>query len=387
MPCRLWPCALLVLSQAISVAGFPSVSFIDSPRGPYMRKTPPNDAETMTLRPQALVAVGTSLLGVPPPLAIDADLSDKIASLISPDVFNRPRAVLTTNVAGIASMDALAANLTSGLAKEGRGSMGPTVRLPDLDPGAVLGAVQLMAAAVKGRGGDVRILGAVARPACSETCQDVSLGEAITAAGGRYEPGAEPFTGTFSLPSGSYSLSEPSMKVWAIEIAGLWEAVENAVRELNAGEVSSRPALLEVTLMGLQLVRAEQGGSSSKFSGLVSFTGAILGKVYEELFEAMDGRLVHQFGLLGDSSVVSKTRVGLRVDELVEVAVAHRRQLLQMSFVTEDAVDVGTKMFSTKAAGIGMFLLFLFAMLGTMYCMVHMSVENDTLLYPRSKTD
>lgn len=389
MALKLWACAFLLATHATSAYCAPSVVFIDSPKGPYLQnvRSPGADAG-FVLNAKDLVVVGTSLLGLTPPLAVDASQSDMIGSLISPDVFNRPRAVLALNIAGIDSLDPQAANVTSSFTEDGRGALGRSVGLVDGDPGAVFAAVQLIANVARGRGGSVRVLGTIATPDCSDACLDLSLKDAVGEVGGRYEPGPEPLTGTLVLGSASYSLSERHLRVWGKEIAGLWRAVEDTLTASDGGEVCSKPSLLESTFMGLQLARVQQDAASD-FSDLVTITSAVLQEVYAKLFDALEGRLVLQIGLLGDASTRS-LEGGLSVDELAQVAASHHRQLLQASNprMQDDAASaLEVSKFSTKAAGYSIFLLFLFAMLGTMYCMLHMPVQKDTLLYSRLKSD
>lgn len=387
---KLWACAFLIVSQATKAHCSPSVVYLDSPKGPFLQNVPAGSGGNgVVLSAKDLVVVGTSLLGLAPPFAVDADQSKRIGSLITPDVFNRPQAVLALNIAGIDALDPLVANVTSSFSEEGRAALGPIVGLTEGDPGAVFAVVQLIANVAKGRSGSVRVLGTVARPDCSDACLDLGLKDAVGEIGGRYEPRAEPLTGTLSFGSASYSLSDAHLHAWGREIAGLWGAVERIMSESEVGKICSRPALLESTLMGLQFARVQQG-ADYEFSGLVTLTGAILRKVHAKLFDALDGRLVLQIGLLGDAST-SSTKGGLTVEELAQVAVTHHRQLLQASNanVQEGSGDeaLAVSKFSTKAAGYSIFLLFLFAMLGTMYCMLHMPVQKDTLLYSRLKSD
>lgn len=390
---------VLTASLAFSVASAsPSVLWADSPIGPYL-KTPIGDAPD-GLSPRGLSAALTSLLGLPPPFSLDEPTANELRRLLSDDVFERPKAVLSIGVAGVGAGEG-DANLTKPIVERaaGGGSFLVQVEAGQNGMSSVLGAIRLAAeSTARWESGQLLVLDpfGIFAADCSSACLELALGEAIQATGGSYKPADNSFTGRITMASGhTIKLAGNAMRHWGREIGSLWEATTRVSQLLENGEFGAGPALLESTLMGLQLVSAEQPGASPDFPPLVSLTGDVLKMVYSEFYREFDGKLVLAFTIHGNAG---SSESGSSVEELLNVATAHHRSLLQDSganstngssgnstFMTER--DAYIPVFSTEAAAFGVFLMILFALFGAMYCMLNMKFKQDTLLYSRSKTD
>ncbi|KAG0568295.1 hypothetical protein KC19_6G010200 [Ceratodon purpureus] len=90
----------LIAASSLQADG--SVIFVDSSVGPeYLRRTPAAEKEVFSYDDVATsLAV---LLGVVPGVSIDENVAAKVDSVVSPNPFQRPRAVISLNIGGVES--------------------------------------------------------------------------------------------------------------------------------------------------------------------------------------------------------------------------------------------------------------------------------------------
>ncbi|KXZ48950.1 hypothetical protein GPECTOR_24g240 [Gonium pectorale] len=178
-------------------------------------------------------------------------------------------------------------------------------------------------------------------------------------------------------------LTQQEVKLFAVELAGVYAGVKNqlaAVQKRAELKVEQDDVeLYEVSLMGLHGLVAKQGADSAAATAATNAVLRLLRWAVESIDAAYGGDAVYQVLLLHSGPARAQT-----VAQLAAWKSDTRRQLLTATYPPTDE-KAAAKLFSTKAAGYGTFVLLVYFSLAAVYCMCYMPFKQDTLLYGSKK--
>lgn len=256
----------LVLTAVATVVGQTAqiqLGIVDNKQAQYVASSVSNPE--FSLSAEGAACIEASLLGLP---CTSSGASAQAEQVLKPDIFTRPEAVLSLQVAG-QTFDVE------------RVAGGRTSRQEVLAPGT--SALQLSAGlqAVSSNAGpelEFHRADFAMMPGCSDACMEALLEDTLLAIGGNYTAGVGgPMRGTARvwLAEGpgaqavSLDLQQLPVRLWAAEIAVLRHtasdmATEKARREAQRSQNMGNSWLLEGTIVGLQAL--SQDGQTDRKS-------------------------------------------------------------------------------------------------------------------------
>lgn len=373
-----WSCyafCVIVLWRACSAT---TLLFSDSDAKAYLRSPSGESA----LSPAGLSLVLRALLQARP-LSSSAELSEEVDALLKPDIFSRPQAVFSVHFAGLETVEELA--------KLGGSLPATEVAFTERRQAAskLLSAVSQSAAYEPGL--SHKLLDHTSLPGCGDTCVEEALKAAVPHYGANYTTEGAPMTGVVQARHTLHSslglhLSNVALRLWAVELAALHRSAKDAVEEKARKEAQEQAPdrerqLFDCTLLSLQGLSAEFGADSPEYQAAGQLLVTAVANAQAALAKAYSDRLVTMVALLGEVPATSNSLKGL----LVWRENQRRRSLLQDQPSNSTSAD--SNQFSTSAAAWISGLIMVFFLVTGCYCLANMQFKQDSLLYPRTKTD
>eukprot|EP00891_Asterochloris_glomerata_P004754 jgi/Astpho2/4754/fgenesh1_pg.00067_%23_213_t len=329
-----------------------------------------------------VTAMLSSLLSIPAD-SLSRETGSQLAAVLQPNLFSRPRAVMAVQLAGVSSdnsatqlllKNSLASAASFELSSASNGL--PASQLMRAVESVVTEAQQSITHVPLDHSGLLD---------CSDACLEESLKAALKQCStGGYTPGSGSLQGVISLrradgTSAQLSLTEASIRLWANELAALYQtgtdAAEEHERRVAQGDArADDPILLEATLVSLQ---ALQG--TPEYHVALEATVAVLRSLQQQLARTYDNRVATQIILLGR---VPQAATGLKGLAVWKQTHMQRRTLLQSAPSEASSVT-----WSYMAAAVLTFIILAVSIYAAIHCLVNMDASRDSLLYSGAKTD
>ncbi|PIA40184.1 hypothetical protein AQUCO_02500110v1, partial [Aquilegia coerulea] len=350
-----------------------SIVFIDGPKHQFLR-IPSSDglAETSSM---SLTDVGASisvLLGFNPPSSLSEDSSAKLNEVLSPNPFNRPRAVLMLEVGGMEGDQQL---LMDHLANS---QVGSTIRRKVLF-GSGKAEIQLSGQ------DEISVIALDEASECDAVCMDKQLRELASWLGGSYVSSSEELLDgelTANLASGrslNLHMSKKADREFILSIVSLIRNIRRAM-EMHEGLSQSMNNPAELMIGSFSGLKEKYGHEDVSQQGVELFL-ATLTKLFDLLQDAYQGQIVGvvyfnvkpnvEFGSISNVNLASRPSprwlgeaVNSSASTIIEEIVLVRRTL---------AVITGIILLLSTFLGI--------------YFLLNMPLTRDTLLYSNVKLD
>ncbi|KAE9594843.1 hypothetical protein Lal_00013207 [Lupinus albus] len=362
-------CSVLVifaiLSTHVKGEASDSVFFIDGSNRQFLRhRTSIIEHPSMSL--QEVGAAVSVLLGFAPPSTLSAASSSKLNEVLSPNPFNRPRAVFLLEVNGITGLEK---NI------QDNAMFGNSFWSTDFP-----GSDKI----------DIQLSDGVAMASLDgilEDCTDKEISEFSSFIGGSYAPDAlEPLNGELTIPlangaSVSLHMSKKSERKF---IVGLLSLIRNVKRAIHMHEELSQdiqsPAELLTGHFNSIKVLQEQYEAESIAQHEVELLLATLTKIFSSLQEAYKGQIV---GVIYCHEATLQ-ELGNKFD--VTFAPHHAARLLAESETLDVTKIAEVLLVRTTLAWVTGIILLISTLLGIHY-LLYMPITRDTLLYSNVKLD
>lgn len=340
-----------------------SIVFFDAPNQRFIRGNSLEiNGESKELSAKEVAATISVLLGLTPVLPY-ADSSSKINEVVSPNPFDRPRAVFMLEVTGIKDpLLNFVSNNGVGNAFSSRllGLSKADIELSDED--------------------EVYHLDVPSSIECDATC----IGLELAYLGGKYVSSESVDKElTFPLADGfpfSLRLAKSSDRNFALSLVSLTRIIRKALEnhETLAESIISPAELLIGRFTGIEALEEEYGLGDTVRQG-VELLQTTLIKSFELLQKAYGGKIV--------GVVLSNTESSVNLDPLLNVKFLARepRWLAEVSPFNSTTIAEVILVRRTLAWITGIILL-LSAIIGTC-CLLNMPLTRDTLLYSNVKLD
>ncbi|KAF8055596.1 peptidyl-prolyl cis-trans isomerase [Scenedesmus sp. PABB004] len=348
------------------------------------------------LSPSACAGVAAAAAGLVPPYALIKHDAEAVEALVAPSAFDKPKALVLLNIAGLAPGAGSVAQLTTALAGDGAAAL----ELSVAEAGAPASAGALLQAAgdVVAANPDVPVtlLDHAALQGCDPaSCMAGHLAAAARHCGGAlHQPsqrdGAQAgggLAGALELPGldTPLDLAHPAARLFGMELAGLRGSLAAAAERLQAGAGAGAAEerglqVFESTFVGLQGLAGHPEGADAVAAGEAALVAG-LGALGQALREAFDDSVVFQVSLLGDAPVASHEAAHLQAWK----DAARRSLLARAGLSLRGGEDAGAgKAFAGKATAYSVALILIWFTFAGVYCMVTMKFKQDSLLYGRS---
>jgi len=361
----------LVLSSAVcSQLEDDFVIFIDNHEGSFLRQEVVQEPMSV----QGIVATYNTLLDIRPSFITTPDLSRQMESLLSPNPFSRPEVVFSFQVIGAQD------EFTSGSENLQECTCGCAHHLRPLREGSGFSAAidSLVAEASPAQlqhfSVDCQQEGTI--PTCDAQCLEQALTSFAAFAGGEYVQGESPMQGKLKDKEGmELDLMQEDEREVGMEIACLLASVDPNSRASiipkveNPGEeiVTTRPPrqMLTGTLDSLEGVKAKHGKDSAKIKVASKFLAQAVGQTKNYLRDTFGEKILGHISFLKSKKVDGQ----------------QRRHLLQ----TESARNMEQWQSKAIMTMVG-FSLVVITLICTV-CMFSMDLQQDTLLYGKTKAE
>jgi hypothetical protein len=354
----------------------PSIYYISD----YFQKTQPS-----TLSLSGFSAGLASLLSTQPVLPLKPFEAEQVQSLLQPSLFQRPRAVLAVQVAGVDS-GAPAASLLDkhGLAATATRELVTESNAPPANQ--LLAALAAAANSInRERGSSHVALDYTGLQGCGDACIEQTLQALLKELHSKsmYQAGSGPLKGKLTIGDVELDLTQVPARLWVVELATLYQtgldAAQEHTRRVKQGDARSEDAvLLEATMISLQALKARYGQDSAEFKAASDATLRVISLVQQQVSKAWDGRVATQLTFLGD---VPQGKDGL--GSLLGWRESQRRLLLQAGPTTSNTGVVWSNSAAAWLTGI----LFILGTVAAFRCMMNMKFQRDTLLFSSAKVD
>lgn len=310
--------AVLLLALA-GVACADTALFLDAQRGRYLRAGAPD----LALSAVAHAAATAALLRVEPAQAVDAEAAAQVNALLSPNVLDRPAALLSVQLPGVPA-GASVASATFGSA---------AVSTRDLTGGSA--AVAAVLAPLPGTP-----LPATCAAPCDAACLAAALGAPLPAA----------------LP-----LDDPAIAALVAELGCFVAGARAAAADPAAALITARLSAYAA------VARAHAAGSDAEAAAA------------ELLAAALSVALAHLQAARGGAAAA---HVVLLTDDVAAAELPARRRTLLATGAVRDV-----NAWYAKVAAFGVGVLLLVAAVGTIIALCTLPTGTDTLLYARTKAE
>lgn len=331
-----------------------------------------------------------------PPYKLSADTAKQVEGIVQHNVFNKPKAVVLLNIAGLAPESSSVQQLL-----ESFGS-GHTVRLDVADSskpataGSMLQATSDIASANPDLA--VKVLDHSALKGChAATCMAGHLSTAAHRCGGKLHQQQQRsskagLAGSLALPGvdAPLDLAHPAARLFGIELAGLQGASQqelDVLRMQQQQEEDQDMVVYESTFVGLQGLAALHPAGSQALAAAEAALVGLLGGFAGQLKEVFGDDVLYQVSLLGDVPVSSGQASDLMGWKEVSRRVLLQRSSADLAGSNAPSEAAFSKSFANKATGYAVALILIWFTFAGTYCMVAMRFKQDTLLYGRAKTD
>lgn len=385
-----------VLLILIACAGVTAQSHVHDCSGRHLHKGP----ALSRLGSAPIAALTAALAGLVPPKGLDAEGAQQVGAVVKSNVFDRPKALVLLNLAGVShedgTLDALAAALPGG----------SSVRVPLSAAADDLVRAQTEVAAANPDVAFHLLDDTALGEDCGDECMAAHLESAAHAAGGILERDGLGASSALRLPGGSsLRLDSGAGRLFGSELAVLHGAVhaklgkEQRQRRANEGS-DDDVSVFQSTLVGLQALRQEAFDSAEDaFDAATAALAGVVRSMASEVEAAYGTDVVYQITLLGNAPTVTGGAAGAAPsDSLAAWKQAARRSLLQVGSadstaplsappVRQNGTEADGKAFATKATSYGVALLLIYATMAILYAMTNMPFKQDTLLYGRPKAE
>eukprot|EP00193_Tetraselmis_chui_P002665 CAMPEP_0177759892 /NCGR_PEP_ID=MMETSP0491_2-20121128/4974_1 /TAXON_ID=63592 /ORGANISM="Tetraselmis chuii, Strain PLY429" /LENGTH=391 /DNA_ID=CAMNT_0019275751 /DNA_START=65 /DNA_END=1240 /DNA_ORIENTATION=- len=361
----------------------PGVLLLDSPSRPFLREQSQNSDALLV---DALPTLLSSLLGLPPSSTVSPEVAGQVDQLSLPNVFHKPSAVFTINIAGVDAGHGkeFLKKGQAGMLREVKSSAAEMMQGMDSLFPAISHTV------------DHLPLDFFAMQACDAACVEASLTKAAASVKGVYTSAAEYMNGTLQLQSAGrepviLKLSNDADRVFAMEMSNLHMTMTNIVSGMTARAApvaGQATKYMDCTMMGLQMLRDTYGADSEEFQAAYESVVALTNNVMEDLCRCHGDRVMGQVNLLGDVAVERSSPANMMpVMEWREEAQPMRARMLQESApaaVSEE--DAGTNWSKGALLWVTFWILLWFTWM-CIYALCTMPFKQDSLLYAKGKAE
>ncbi|KAK9831814.1 hypothetical protein WJX74_010478 [Apatococcus lobatus] len=379
--------AILALAVAAVVFGqSPQIQLgiIDNKQAQYVAAVASNPA--FALSAEGAACIEASLLGVP---CTNSGASAQAEQMLKPDIFTRPQAVLSLQVAG-QTFDV------------GQVAGGRATRQEAIAQGT--SALQLSAslqAVSSSAGPDLEVHRAdfATMPGCSDACLEALLEESLLAIGGNYTVGVGgPMRGVARVwqsegseaQAVSLDLQQLPVRLWAAEIAVLRHtaselATEKARREAQRVQRGGSSWLLEGTVVGLQALSQDGQTSPAQAAGAQLALQTTIRQAQDMLSLAFADRLVTQVVMLAEVPTFTSS-----LQDLLQWRAASLRTSPSPIRSLGGTLPSGGRNslnWQTDASAWLSFILIVAFLAAGIHCLTNMQFKKDSLLYGRAKAD
>lgn len=371
----MWGVAVCVLAFMVACVDAQEVGYVvyaDNHDGSYLRE--PKLSEVPPVSVDAMSVALTSLLGLPPAIVTGEDLAAQVDSLLNPNPFSRPNAVLSLQVYGgedflsdaknvedcccghshhvlpLQQEESIMGNLDNALMSVASNANGPSLVHTDLDCDRLA-------------------------EVCDESCQEEALGALAGHLGGQYVQSDMPMQGRLMWDEDSQmDLVNLPERELAVELACLVNAANGPWKMKPSSSVDEETSkstprhLLTGKLDSLKGLHESYGKESKIYKEGSKLLARAIGMAKKAAHSTFGNKLVSQLALLGHSAQQDSTE-----------GVNQRRHLLQAS----RDVDQWLTLFMAISVG---FVLVVIALI-SISCMFSMDIKQDTILYGKGKTD
>uniref|UniRef100_A0A7S0UR82 DUF7794 domain-containing protein n=1 Tax=Polytomella parva TaxID=51329 RepID=A0A7S0UR82_9CHLO len=348
----------------LSVQATQNVYLISSKDNSFISSGP-----TVPLCVNGFSSLVSSVTGLVPGQKISKALSDKIESIIEPNPFSKPRAYVNFDIAGL-SKDNVADLL--------KDRTNRAIALEDESSKAVRQAFAMVLRA--NQGVSLGMIDQLGFEACEGDCMTTHMVRAASRCGMNHKASENGANNKLVLKNGNeLPIREKEEKLFSLELASFYAGVERVSEALKSSK-GDDIELLTLEMNGLVAIAKKYGDDSEITIDARQAVVTLLDWAMDTLDKATGGSVVFQ---VSTPTVSSKN-----VQALVEMKESSKRYLLSSSWyanTTDEAAEA--KMFTTKAAGYGSFILLLYFGLAGVYCMCYMPLKKDTLLYASGKKD
>ncbi|CAL0334494.1 unnamed protein product [Lupinus luteus] len=346
-----------------------SVFFIDGSDHQFLRhRSSIVEVQHPSMSLQEVGAAVSVLLGFAPPSTISDASSSKLNQVLSPNPFNRPRAVFLLEVNGINGFEKVIhdnAMFSNSLwSTNFPGSDKVDIQLPDENDVSVVSLDDL-----------------------SEDFTDKEISEFTSMIGGSYAPDAvESLNGVLTIPlangaSVNLHMSKKSERKFIVGLLSLIRNVKRAIQmheDLSQGTIS--PAELLTGCFNSIKVLQEQYEAERIAQHEVELLLATLTKIFSSLQEAYKGQIV---GVIYCHAATPQ-ELGTKFD--VTFAPRHAARWLAESEAANVTKIAEVVLVRTTLAWVTGIILLISTLLG-IYYLLYMPITRDTLLYSNVKLD
>ncbi|KAK7246165.1 hypothetical protein RIF29_41025 [Crotalaria pallida] len=366
-------CSLLVIFSLFSpqatgeVSG--SVFFIDGGDNQFLRdRSSIIEVEHPSMSLQQVGAAVSVLLGFAPPSTLSASSSSKLNEVLSPNPFNRPRAVFLLEVNGINGLENVIqdnAMLSNSWSANFPGSDKIDIQLQDENDVSVVSLDDQL-----------------------EDFTDKEISEFSSLIGGSYAPDAlEPLNGDLTIPlangaSVNLHMSKKSERKFVVGLLSLIHNVKRAIQmheDLSQGTQS--PAELLTGCFNSIKVLQEQFEAESFAQHEVELLLTTLTKIFSSLQEAYKGQIV---GVIYCHTATPQ-ELGKKLD--VIFAPPHHAARLLAETEALNATKIAEVVLVRRTLAWVTGIILLISTLIGIYYLLNMPLTRDTLLYSNVKLD
>ncbi|OIW13917.1 hypothetical protein TanjilG_31806 [Lupinus angustifolius] len=345
-----------------------SVFFIDGSDHHFLRhRSSIIEVEHPSMSLQEVGAAVSVLLGFAPPSTISDASSSKLNQVLSPNPFNRPRAVFFLEVNGINGFEKVihdnAMFGNSLWSTNFPGSDKVDIQLPDENDVSVISLDDL-----------------------SEDCTDKEISEFTSLIGGSYAPDAvEPVNGELTIPlangaSVNLHMSKKSERKFVVGLLSLIRNVKRAIQMHEDLSQGTSPAELLKGCFNSIKVLQEQYEAERIAQHEVELLFTTLTKIVSSLQEAYKGQIV---GVIYCHAATPQES-GKKFD--VTFAPHHAARWLAESEAANLTKIAEVVLVRTTLAWVTGIILLISTLLG-IYYLLYMPITRDTLLYSNVKLD
>jgi len=368
-------CILTVTLARVTAQEAGYVVFADNDGGSYLRET---TSSKVPLSIGAMSVALTSLLDLPPAILTNEDLAYQVDSILAPNPFSRPDAVISLQVYGgedFLSDSENVAECCCGHAhhirplQQGDDSMG-TLNTAMMSVASHTGGPSLVHTDLDcDRIADV----------CDQTCQEAALEALAGYVGGQYERSGVPMQGKLIHGPWTLDLGNVPERELALELVCLVQAAEGpwgVKPKLTSAEPAAPTPrhLLTGTLDSLKAVHDAYGKESHNYMAGSKLLARAIGMAKKAAHKTFGNKLVSQLALFGHSSKLPSKTDG-----------SPQRRLLLEDEASVAVRDVDAWLSTFMALSVGFFLV-VATVLAT-FCMFSLEFKQDTILYGKGKTD
>ncbi|KAF9612283.1 hypothetical protein IFM89_038853 [Coptis chinensis] len=355
-----------------------SILFIDGPDNHFLRTHSSHALpKTSSMSLSDVGAAISVLLGFNPPASLSADSSSKLNEVLSPNPFNRPRAVLMLEVGGTQEDQQLVmdhvSNAQVGSAIRSKVLFESTkaeIHLPGKDEVSVISLDEYLGLE------------------CDAVCIDKELQNLASWFGGSYVSDAQyPLNGelTVTLASGTslnLHMSKETDREFIVTVVSLIRNIRRATEmHVDSSRSINSPAELMIgSFSGLKALREKHGldGFSEQKMELLVTT---LTKLFHSLQEAYKGQIVGVLLLNEKPDVELGSKLNVKITSQPSI-----RLLGEVNNSTDITKIAEVLLVRRTLAWITGIILLLSTLMG-IYFLLNMPLTRDTLLYSNVKLD